>query len=109
MAIELIDAFAEQTWTGLAELDTAGRATQRQARQAVYEYVDEVREDAKACGVNPVTDPAWNVARAAGSDQRARAPRLYVSGWLVPRASGTVRVRTVLPRVPLRYSALAQC
>ncbi|WP_148272432.1 hypothetical protein [Micromonospora maris] len=48
MAIELIDAFAERDAAGLAALDAAGRAAQVQARQALYDYVDRIWEDAKA-------------------------------------------------------------
>jgi hypothetical protein len=61
MAIELIDAFAEHDATGLAALDTAGRAAQVQARQALYDYVDRIWEDAKARGLDPAVRPDWNV------------------------------------------------
>jgi hypothetical protein len=61
MAIELIDAFAERDATGLAALDAAGRAAQLQARQALYDYVDRIWEDAKARGLDPATRPKWNV------------------------------------------------
>ncbi|MFB9178629.1 hypothetical protein ACFFX1_10855 [Dactylosporangium sucinum] len=60
MAIELIDAFIEHDLAGLAGLDAAGRAAQLRARQAVYEFVDEVWEGAKARGLDPATDPDWN-------------------------------------------------
>jgi hypothetical protein len=60
MAIELIDAFAEHDATGLARLDADGRAAQVQARQALYGYVDEVWEAAKARGLNPAVLPEWN-------------------------------------------------
>ncbi|TDB79811.1 hypothetical protein [Micromonospora sp. KC721] len=61
MAIELIDAFAERDAAGLAALDAAGRAAQLQARQALYDYVDRIWEDAKARGLNPAVRPDWNV------------------------------------------------
>ncbi|MFY1689127.1 hypothetical protein [Plantactinospora sp. WMMB782] len=61
MAIELIDAFAERDAAGLAALDAAGRAAQVQARQALYDYVDRIWEDAKARGLDPAVRPDWNV------------------------------------------------
>ncbi|MFI7510658.1 hypothetical protein ACIBSS_27955 [Micromonospora aurantiaca] len=61
MAIELIDAFAEHDAAGLAALDAAGRAAQVQARQALYDYVDRIWEDAKARGLDPAVRPGWNV------------------------------------------------
>ena len=61
MAIELIDAFAEHDAAGLAALDAAGRAAQVQARQALYDYVDRIWEDAKARGLDPAVRPDWNV------------------------------------------------
>ncbi|MEU0082016.1 hypothetical protein ABZY58_29300 [Micromonospora tulbaghiae] len=61
MAIELIDAFAECDAAGLAALDAAGRAAQVQARQALYDYVDRIWEDAKARGLDPAVRPEWNV------------------------------------------------
>ncbi|MEU7800751.1 hypothetical protein AB0B10_15915 [Micromonospora arborensis] len=60
MAIELIDAFAERDAAGLAALDTAGRAAQVQARQALYDFVDRIWEDAKARGLDPAVRPDWN-------------------------------------------------
>ncbi|MEV4830624.1 hypothetical protein AB0K25_20175 [Micromonospora sp. NPDC049257] len=60
MAIELIDAFAERDAAGLATLDAAGRAAQAQARQALYDYVDRIWEDAKARGLDPAVRPDWN-------------------------------------------------
>lgn len=60
MAIELIDAFAEHDAAGLAALDAAGRAAQVQARQALYDYVDRIWEDAKARGLDPAVRPDWN-------------------------------------------------
>ncbi|MFI7080918.1 hypothetical protein [Verrucosispora sp. NA02020] len=61
MAIELIDAFAERDAAGLAALDAGGRAAQVQARQALYDYVDRIWEDAKARGLNPAVRPDWKV------------------------------------------------
>ena len=61
MAIELIDAFAARDAAGLAALDAAGRAAQVQARQALYDYVDQIWEDAKARGLDPAVRPEWNV------------------------------------------------
>jgi hypothetical protein len=61
MAIELIDAFAEHDATCLAALDAPGRADQLQARQALYNDVDRVWEDAKARGVESATHPLWSV------------------------------------------------
>lgn len=61
MAIELIDAFVERDAAGLAALDAAGRAEQVQARQALYDYVDRIWEDAKARGLDPAVRPDWNV------------------------------------------------
>lgn len=61
MAIELIDAFTDHDGTGLAELDAAGRAAQLQARQALYDYVDEIWESAKERGLDPAARPEWNV------------------------------------------------
>jgi len=61
MAIELIDAFAERDAAGLAALDAAGRAAQVHARQAMYDYVDRIWEDAKARGLDPAVRPEWNV------------------------------------------------
>jgi hypothetical protein len=61
MAIELIDAFAERDAAGLAALDAAGRAAQVHARQALYDYVDRIWEDAKARGLDPAVRPEWNV------------------------------------------------
>jgi hypothetical protein len=61
MAIELIDAFARHDATGLASLDPAGRAAQLQARQAFYDYVDQIWEGGKADGLDPAVRPEWNV------------------------------------------------
>ncbi|MFG3553863.1 hypothetical protein ACGGAQ_05685 [Micromonospora sp. NPDC047557] len=61
MAIELIDVFAERDAAGLAALDAAGRAAQVQSRQALYDYVDRIWEDAKARGLDPAVRPDWNV------------------------------------------------
>jgi hypothetical protein len=61
MAIELIDAFAGHDAAGLAGLDPAGRAEQLHARQALYDYVDRIWENAKARSLNPAIDPGWNV------------------------------------------------
>ncbi|WP_433121958.1 hypothetical protein [Micromonospora sp. CA-246542] len=63
MAIELIDAFAERDAAGLAALDAAGRAAQVQARQALYDYVDRIWEDAK---VNSAARPDWNAVAGLG-------------------------------------------
>ncbi|RAO02158.1 hypothetical protein [Micromonospora noduli] len=61
MAIEMIDAFAERDSAGLAALDAAGRAAQVHARQALYDYVDRIWEDAKARGLDPAVRPDWGV------------------------------------------------
>lgn len=60
MAIEVADAFAEHDATGLAALDASGRAAQLQARQALYDYVDQIWENAKTC-VDPARRPEWRV------------------------------------------------
>jgi hypothetical protein len=60
MAIELIDAFIEHDTAGLAGLDAAGRAAQVQARQALYDYVDQIWEGAKTRGLDPASQPEWN-------------------------------------------------
>ncbi|MGX6608424.1 hypothetical protein ACWKSP_40840 [Micromonosporaceae bacterium Da 78-11] len=61
MAIELIDAFAEHDATGLARLDSADRAAQLHARQALYDYIDRIWERAKARDLDPAVRPEWNV------------------------------------------------
>ncbi|MGV9977051.1 hypothetical protein ACWDUH_05180 [Micromonospora wenchangensis] len=57
MAIELIDAFAARDAAGLATLDAAGRVVQAQVRQALYDYVDRMWEDAKAHSLDPDSQP----------------------------------------------------
>jgi hypothetical protein len=61
LAFELIDAFAEHDATALAGLDAAGRTAQLRARQALYDHVDRIWEDAKARGLEPATRPEWSV------------------------------------------------
>src|SRR5437763_16012894 len=61
MAIELVDAFVEHDAAGLAVLDAQGRLEQLQARQALYNYVDRIWEDAKARGTEPASRPEWSV------------------------------------------------
>jgi hypothetical protein len=60
MAIEMADAFAEHDATSLAALDASGRAAQLQARQALYDYVDQIWENAKT-RVDPASRPEWRV------------------------------------------------
>jgi hypothetical protein len=61
MATELIDAFVDHDLVGLAALTSEGRVAELQARQALYDYVDRIWEDAKARGLNPATRPEWSV------------------------------------------------
>jgi hypothetical protein len=60
MATELIDAFEQHDAAGLAALDAPGRAAQLQARQALYDYLDRIWEQAKARDLNPAIRPEWN-------------------------------------------------
>ncbi len=61
MAIELIDAFTEHDVRGLATLSREDRAEQLRVRQALYDYVDRIWEDAKARGLGPATRAEWSV------------------------------------------------
>jgi hypothetical protein len=61
LAIELIDAFTDHDTTGLATLGASGRAAQLQARQALYDYVDQIWESAKDQGLDPANRQEWSV------------------------------------------------
>jgi len=61
MALELIDGFVKHDQAGLDALDAAGRATQAQARWALYLYVDKIWEKAKREGLHPADRPGWSV------------------------------------------------
>jgi len=60
MAIELIDAFAGHDATSLAGLGRSAGPSQLHARQAFYDYVDQIWEGAKARGLDPAVRPEWN-------------------------------------------------
>lgn len=55
----LHDAFAEHDVRGLAELNDEELQRQRDARWALYFYVDELWENAKREGLEPALRPEW--------------------------------------------------
>ena len=56
MALGLIDGWTGHDDTHLAQLPDIELAAQVQARQALYDYVDRIWEDAKARGVDREAD-----------------------------------------------------
>jgi hypothetical protein len=60
MAIELCDGFTEHDNAALAELDAEQLAAQYEARRTLYEYVDNMWEQAKTGDRNPALDPRFS-------------------------------------------------
>jgi len=61
MALEVSGAFEAHDAARLRTLTEAELKEQLRARQALYDYVTALWEDAKARGLDPATLPEWSV------------------------------------------------
>lgn len=58
------DAFVEHDQRALAELSAKGRREQYLAREALFDYIDEIWEGAKRRGIDPAVRPEWQAVAA---------------------------------------------